>query len=122
MVDEGICCVYMNLDNLLCVFIVVDFVGVCKNIKDNIFVVVYIDMVLGDKIEVMIVVKGGGLENKLKMVMFNLSDDIVEWVVKILLIMGVGWCLLGMLGLGIGGMVEKVVVLVKESLMDLVDI
>lgn len=122
MVDEGICCVYFNLDNLFCVFIVVDFVGVCKNIKDNMLFVVYIDMVVGEKIEVMIVVKGGGFENKFKMVMFNLSDDIVDWVVKILLMMGVGWCFLGMLGIGIGGMVEKVVVFVKESFMDLVDI
>lgn len=122
MVDEGICCVYLNFDNLLCVFIVVDFVGVRKNMKDNMFFVVYIDMVLGEKIEVMIVVKGGGFENKLKMVMLNFSDDIVDWVVKILLIMGVGWCLSGMLGIGIGGIVEKVVVFVKESFMDLVDI
>lgn len=67
-------------------------------------------------------VKGGGSENKIKMVMFNLFDDIVEWVEKIVFLMGVGWCLLGMFGIGIGGMVEKVVVFVKEVLMEYIDI
>lgn len=92
------------------------------NIKDNMSVVIYYEIVVGDIVDVYIVAKGGGLENKLKMVMFNFSDSIVDWVFKIVFIMGVGWCFLGMLGIGIGGIVEKVMVLVKEFLMDLIDI
>lgn len=66
--------------------------------------------------------KGGGLENKLKFVMLNLFDLIVDWVLKMVLMMGVGWCLLGMFGIGIGGIVEKVMLMVKELLMELIDI
>ncbi len=39
-------------------------------------------MVPGDKVEIQIAAKGGGSENKTKMVMLNPSDDIAEWVRK----------------------------------------
>ncbi len=122
MVDEGTRRAYMNSDNPLRASIVADPAGARKNTKDNTPAVVHIDMVPGDKIEVMIAAKGGGSENKSKMVMLNPSDDIVEWVVKTLPTMGAGWCPPGMLGLGIGGTAEKAAVLAKESLMDPVDI
>ena len=70
----------------------------------------------------MIAAKGGGSENKSKMVMLNPSDDIVEWVKKTVPTMGAGWCPPGMLGIGIGGTAEKAAVMAKESLMDPVDI
>ncbi|MEC8228160.1 MAG: fumarate hydratase [Pseudomonadota bacterium] len=122
MVDEGTRRAYMNPDNPLRASIVADPAGARKNTKDNTPAVVHIDMVPGDKIEVMIAAKGGGSENKSKLVMLNPSDDIVEWVVKTLPTMGAGWCPPGMLGLGIGGTAEKAAVLAKESLMDPVDI
>ncbi|MFS1703998.1 fumarate hydratase [Aestuariibacter sp. GS-14] len=122
MVDEGTRRAYLNPNNPLRASIVADPAGARKNTKDNTPAVVHIDMVAGDKIEVMIAAKGGGSENKSKMVMLNPSDDIVEWVVKTLPTMGAGWCPPGMLGLGIGGTAEKAAVLAKESLMDPVDI
>ena len=122
MVDEGTRRAYMNPDNPLRASIVEDPAGARKNTKDNTPAVVHIDTVPGDKIEVMIAAKGGGSENKSKMVMLNPSDDIVEWVLKTLPTMGAGWCPPGMLGLGIGGTAEKAAVLAKESLMDPVDI
>lgn len=122
MVDEGTRRAYMNPDNTLRASIVEDPAGARKNTKDNTPAVVHIDTVPGDKIEVMIAAKGGGSENKSKMVMLNPSDDIVEWVLKTLPTMGAGWCPPGMLGLGIGGTAEKAAVLAKESLMDPVDI
>jgi fumarate hydratase class I len=70
----------------------------------------------------MIAAKGGGSENKTKMVMLNPSDDVAAWVEKTLPTMGAGWCPPGMLGIGIGGTAEKAAVLAKESLMDPVDI
>jgi fumarate hydratase class I len=79
-------------------------------------------MVPGDKVEVQIAAKGGGSENKTKMVMLNPSDDIAEWVEKTLPTMGAGWCPPGMLGIGIGGTAEKAAVLAKESLMEHIDI
>ncbi|MFC3120064.1 fumarate hydratase [Agaribacter flavus] len=121
MVDEGTRRAYLNPDNPLRASIVADPAGSRKNTKDNTPAVVHIDMVAGEKIEVMIAAKGGGSENKSKMVMLNPSDDIADWVVKTLPLMGAGWCPPGMLGLGIGGTAEKAAVLAKESLMDPVD-
>ena len=122
MVDEGTRQAYTNPDNPLRASIVADPAGARKNTKDNTPSVVHIDLVPGDQVEVMIAAKGGGSENKSKMVMLNPSDDIVEWVKKTVPTMGAGWCPPGMLGIGIGGTAEKAAVMAKESLMDPVDI
>ena len=71
--------------------------------------------------EITVAAKGGGSENKSKMVMLNPSDSIVDWVLKTVPTMGAGWCPPGMLGIGIGGTAEKAAVLAKESLMDPID-
>ncbi|MCU8086276.1 fumarate hydratase [Shewanella sp. SM21] len=122
MVDEGVRRAYTNLDNPLRASIVSDPAGSRKNTKDNTPSVVHIDMVPGNHIEVAIAAKGGGSENKAKMVMLNPSDDIAAWVEKTLPTMGAGWCPPGMLGIGIGGTAEKAAVLAKEALMESVDI
>ncbi|MCG7533565.1 fumarate hydratase [Pseudoalteromonas sp. OOF1S-7] len=122
MVDEGTRRAYLNPDNPLRASIVADPAGARKNTKDNTPSVVHIDMVPGAEVEVMIAAKGGGSENKTKMVMLNPSDDVAAWVEKTLPTMGAGWCPPGMLGIGIGGTAEKAAVLAKESLMDPVDI
>ncbi|MCH8491634.1 MAG: fumarate hydratase [Idiomarina sp.] len=122
MVDEGTRRAYLNPDNPLRASIVADPAGARKNTKDNTPAVVYIDMVPGAEIEVAIAAKGGGSENKTKMVMLNPSDSIADWVVDMLPKMGAGWCPPGMLGIGIGGTAEKSAVLAKEALMDPVDI
>lgn len=122
MVDEGTRRAYLNPDNPLRASIVADPAGSRKNTKDNTPSVVHIDMVSGAEVEVMIAAKGGGSENKTKMVMLNPSDDVAAWVEKTLPTMGAGWCPPGMLGIGIGGTAEKAAVLAKESLMDPVDI
>ncbi len=122
MVDEGVRRAYNNPDNPLRASVVADPAGSRKNTKDNTPAVVHVEMVPGDKVEFMLAAKGGGSENKTKMVMLNPSDDVAEWVVKTLPAMGAGWCPPGMLGIGIGGTAEKAAVLAKESLMEPVDI
>ncbi|TGE84107.1 fumarate hydratase [Pseudoalteromonas sp. KS88] len=122
MVDEGTRRAYLNPDNPLRASIVADPAGTRKNTKDNTPSVVHIDLVPGGEVEVMVAAKGGGSENKTKMVMLNPSDDVAAWVEKTLPTMGAGWCPPGMLGIGIGGTAEKAAVLAKESLMDPVDI
>ena len=122
MVDEGTRRAYLNPDNPLRASIVADPAGARKNTKDNTPSVVHVDLVAGSEVEVMIAAKGGGSENKTKMVMLNPSDDVAAWVEKTLPTMGAGWCPPGMLGIGIGGTAEKAAVLAKESLMDPVDI
>lgn len=122
MVDEGTRRAYLNPDNPLRASIVADPAGTRKNTKDNTPSVVHINSVAGDHVEVAIAAKGGGSENKSKMVMLNPSDSVVDWVLKTLPTMGAGWCPPGMIGIGIGGTAEKAAVLAKESLMDPVDI
>ncbi|MFM5843736.1 fumarate hydratase [Aeromonas sanarellii] len=122
MLDEGTRRAYTNPDNPLRASVLADPAGSRKNTKDNAPAVVHIDMIPGDKVEVSIAAKGGGSENKSKMVMLNPSDDIVEWVLKTVPTMGAGWCPPGMLGIGIGGTAEKAAVLAKEALMEHIDI
>ncbi|MGL6310914.1 fumarate hydratase [Aeromonas veronii] len=122
MVDEGTRRAYTNPDNPLRASVLADPAGSRKNTKDNAPAVVHIDMIPGNKVEVSIAAKGGGSENKSKMVMLNPSDDIVEWVLKTVPTMGAGWCPPGMLGIGIGGTAEKAAVLAKEALMEHIDI
>ena len=122
MIDEGVRQAYTNPDNPLRASVVADPAGSRKNTKDNAPAVVHIDMVPGNKVDIQIAAKGGGSENKTKMVMLNPSDDIAEWVEKTVPLMGAGWCPPGMLGIGIGGTAEKAAVLAKESLMESVDI
>ncbi|UTM56232.1 fumarate hydratase [Photobacterium sp. CCB-ST2H9] len=122
MIDEGVRQAYNNPVNPLRASVVADPAGKRINTKDNAPAVVHIDMVPGDKVEIQLAAKGGGSENKTKMVMLNPSDDIAEWVEKTVPLMGAGWCPPGMLGIGIGGTAEKAAVLAKESLMESVDI
>jgi fumarate hydratase class I len=122
MVNEGVRRAYLHPDNVLRASILSDPAGSRTNTKDNTPAVIHMSVVAGDKIEVQIAAKGGGSENKAKMVMLNPSDSIVDWVLKTLPTMGAGWCPPGMLGIGIGGTAEKAALLAKESLMGAIDI
>jgi len=122
MVNEGVRRAYNNPDNVLRASILSDPAGARKNTKDNTPAVIHYEIVEGDTVDVQIAAKGGGSENKSKMVMLNPSDSIVDWVLKTVPTMGAGWCPPGMLGIGIGGTAEKAMLLAKESLMEPVDI
>ncbi|MCX2983218.1 fumarate hydratase [Halieaceae bacterium IMCC14734] len=122
MVNEGVRRAYLNPDNVLRASILEDPAGARRNTKDNTPAVIHMEVVEGDTVDVALAAKGGGSENKSKMVMLNPSDSIVDWVVKTVPTMGAGWCPPGMLGIGIGGTAEKAAVMAKESLMDPVDI
>jgi fumarate hydratase class I len=122
MVNEGVRRAYLNPDNVLRASILSDPAGARKNTKDNTPAVIHTQIVLGSEIDVKVAAKGGGSENKAKLVMLNPSDSIVDWVEQTLPTMGAGWCPPGMLGIGIGGTAEKAAVLAKESLMDPIDI
>lgn len=122
MVDEGVRAAYSNKENPLRLSVVADPATDRKNTRDNTPAVVYTELVPGDTIEVHIAAKGGGSENKSKCVMLNPSDSIVEWVKKTVPTMGAGWCPPGIIGIGIGGTVDKAMLLAKESLMQPVDI
>ncbi|MGL5949557.1 MAG: fumarate hydratase [Aeromonas sp.] len=122
LVDAGTRRAYTHPDNPLRASIVADPIGARTNTRDNTPAVVHIELVAGDKVEVIIAAKGGGSENKAKLAMLNPSDDIAEWVLKTIPTMGAGWCPPGMLGIGVGGTAEKAVLMAKEALMDEIDI
>ena len=121
MVNQGVARAYTNPDNLLRASVLADPAGKRTNTKDNTPAVVHIEMVAGDGVEVIVAAKGGGSENKSKMVMLNPSDSIVDWVLKTVPTMGAGWCPPGILGIGIGGTPEKAMLLAKEAIMAPVD-
>lgn len=122
MVDEGVTRAYTSTVNPLRKSIVAPPMAGRKNTNTNAPAVVHVEMVAGDGLEIHIAAKGGGSENKSKMAMLNPGDSIVEWVKKTLPAMGAGWCPPGILGIGIGGTIDKAMCLAKESLMEPVDI
>ncbi|MCB1937942.1 MAG: fumarate hydratase, partial [Rhodocyclaceae bacterium] len=122
MVNEGVRRAYTDPDNTLRASVLLDPAGARKNSKDNTPAVVHYEIVEGDTVDITCAAKGGGSENKSKMVMLNPSDSIVDWVLKTLPTMGAGWCPPGILGIGIGGTPEKAMLLAKQSLMGHVDI
>lgn len=122
MVNEGVRRAYTNPDNVLRASILADPAGARINTKDNTPAVIHMEVIEGDTVDVQVAAKGGGSENKSRMVMLNPSDSIVDWVVKTLPTMGAGWCPPGMLGIGIGGTAEKAAVMAKEALMEPIDI
>ena len=120
-INEGVRQGYNNTDNMLRASVVSDPEFARKNTKDNTPAVIFTEVVAGDTLEVTVAAKGGGSENKSKMIMLNPSDSVVDWVLKTVPTMGAGWCPPGMLGIGIGGTAEKAVLMAKESLMDDLD-
>ena len=121
MINEGVRRAYMNPENRLRASIVADPAFGRKNTRDNTPAVIHTQIVPGDHVEIAVAAKGGGSENKSKFVMLNPSDDIVDWVLKTVPLMGAGWCPPGMLGIGIGGSAEKAMLLAKEALMEPID-
>jgi fumarate hydratase class I len=120
-VNEGVRRGYNHPDNTLRASVVSDPHFNRKNTKDNTPAVIFTKIVPGHHVHVTVAAKGGGSENKSKLIMLNPGDSIVDWVLKTVPTMGAGWCPPGMLGIGIGGTAEKAVLLAKESLMDDLD-
>jgi fumarate hydratase class I len=120
-VNEGVRQGYNNPDNMLRASIVADPHFERKNTKDNTPAVIHMEVVPGNTVDVQIASKGGGSENKSKLIMLNPSDSIVDWVMKTVPTMGAGWCPPGMLGIGIGGTAEKAMLMAKQVLMEDID-
>ena len=102
MINEGVRLAYTHPDNTLRASILEDPAGRRQNTKDNTPAVIHTRLVPGNTVNVHVAAKGGGSENKSKLVMLNPSDSIVDWVATTLPTMGAGWCPPGILGIGIG--------------------
>ncbi len=122
MVNEGVRRAYLDPDNKLRASVLADPDGARRNTGDNTPGVVHYQLVPGDKVEVHVAAKGGGSEAKSKFAMLNPSDDVVEWILKVVPTMGAGWCPPGILGVGIGGTAEKAMIMAKEALLEPINI
>lgn len=122
MINEGVRRAYKHPDNVLRASILSDPDGARKNTGDNTPAVIHYKIVPGNTIDIHVAAKGGGSEAKSKFAMLNPSDSVVDWVLKMIPLMGAGWCPPGMLGIGIGGTAEKAMLIAKEALLDPINI
>lgn len=118
MVNEGVRRAYTDVNNPLRGSMLTDPDGKRKNTMDNTPGVTHIEIVPGDKVDVIVAAKGGGSENKSKFAMLLPNDNIVDWVLSMVPTMGADWCPPGMLSLGIGGSPEKAMMLAKWGMME----
>ncbi|ASY30167.1 fumarate hydratase [Taylorella equigenitalis] len=119
--DEGVRRGYLNPENKLRLSVLDDPIFERKNTKDNTPCILHVELVPGSTVDVQVAAKGGGSENKSKFAMLNPSDDIVDWVLRTVPTMGAGWCPPGMLGIGVGGTAERVMLMAKQALMEDID-
>jgi fumarate hydratase class I len=120
-VNEGVRRGYLDPDNKLRASVLDDPLFERKNTRDNTPAVIHVELVPGNTVDVTVAAKGGGSENKSKLIMMNPSDSLVDWVLKTVPTMGAGWCPPGMLGIGVGGTAERAMLLAKQALMDDID-
>jgi fumarate hydratase class I len=118
LVNEGVRRAYTDKDNPLRASMLADPDGKRKTTGDNTPAVTHVELVPGDKVEVIVAAKGGGSENKSKFAMLLPSDSIVDWVLSIVPTMGADWCPPGILSLGIGGSPEKAMLMAKWAMME----
>ncbi|MBW2350127.1 MAG: fumarate hydratase [Deltaproteobacteria bacterium] len=91
-----------------------------KNTGDNTPAVVHVEPVAGDSLEISVLPKGCGSENMSTVVMLPPSageDGIVRAVVDQVLKAGPNPCPPGIIGIGIGGTMEKAALLAKKALL-----
>ena len=121
LVDAGVRRAYLDETNPLRPSIVADPLFSRTNTHDNSPAIVHVELVPGRTIELTIVAKGGGSENKARFVTLNPGGDVVKWVVDTMATLGSGWCPPGMIGIGVGGSAEKAMLLAKEVLNQPID-
>ena len=94
------------------------------NTGTNTPAVIHFDIVSGDKIEIAVMPKGFGSENKTKLVMLNPTageEEIIETCVESVSQAGPDACPPYVLGIGIGGTAEECTLLAKKALLRPID-
>ncbi|WP_298858149.1 fumarate hydratase [uncultured Paracoccus sp.] len=121
IVDDAVRRAYRNDDNPLRASVVTDPFGQRQNTRDNAPAMLHVEMVAGDRVDFDVSAKGGGSENKSKFAVLNPSASVADWVVETVEKMGAGWCPPGILGVGVGGSVDKAMVMAKQALKEPID-
>ena len=89
------------------------------NTKDNTPAIIHYDFVEGDKVKITFAPKGFGSENKSGLKMLNPSDGldgVVDFVIETVRKAGANPCPPMVIGVGIGGTMDKCAVLAKKAL------
>jgi fumarate hydratase subunit alpha len=89
------------------------------NTKDNTPAIIYTDIVSGDRLKIIAVPKGGGAENMSRLAMLLPAMErqgVIDFVVNAVDEAGSNPCPPVIIGVGIGGTVEKTVMLAKKAL------
>lgn len=91
-----------------------------KNTKDNTPAIVHLEIVVGDKIKIAVMPKGFGSENMSTLKMLKPADGIEgvrEFIIETVEKAGPNPCPPIIVGVGIGGTVEKAALIAKKSLL-----
>lgn len=94
------------------------------NTNTNTPCIIHYDFVRGSKLKLTVLPKGFGSENSSKIKMFNPTqgdDDIVDFAVSSVIEAGSGACPPFVLGIGIGGTIDKAAFLAKKALLNMID-
>ena len=94
------------------------------NTEDNTPAVIHTKLVEGDKLRLTVAPKGFGSENMSKMKMFlpsNTKEDIIDFITECVSVAGAQPCPPVIVGVGLGGTVEKAALLAKQALSRPVD-
>lgn len=121
LANEAVRSAYTDPVNPLRATMVEDPLGQRRNTRDNTPAVVHCELVEGNRLEVLVVAKGGGGDVKARFATLTPSDNVADWVIDQLPGMGAGWCPPGVLGIGVGGTPEQAMLLAKLSLFDPID-
>ncbi len=122
ILDEAVARAYRLEANPLRASMVADPLGARTNTGDNTPAMVSVEMVAGAEVAISVSAKGGGSENKTRFAVLTPSESVADWVVGMVETMGAGWCPPGLLGIGVGGSVDKAMSLAKRALDDPIDI
>jgi fumarate hydratase subunit alpha len=90
------------------------------NTGTNTPAIIHHTIVPGDKLEIAVMTKGGGCENKSQFKMFDPTEDkqtIADWIVKVVTDAGANACPPFVIGIGLGGDFELSCLLSKKALL-----
>lgn len=91
-----------------------------KNTKDNTPAIIHLRLVKGEKIKIQLLVKGGGSENMSKVTMLTPAsglEGVKDFVLQTVVTAGANPCPPIIVGIGLGGNLEKAALLSKEALL-----
>ena len=92
MVNEGVRRAHLSHENKLRASIIANTIEERCDTGDNASAIIYTELVLGNKVEINIAAKGGGIENKATFSVLNPNDNLVDWILNVVRKMGAGWC------------------------------